>query len=255
MDDAIGAQPDMTLSPAVHDGGIAAPATPPSRPAKSRTPLIIAALVLIALLVGAGLWWLDYTRSPAYSIGQLAQAVQDRDWNGVQKYVDIDAVVGQVVDAAVGKSTEGGTSGLEPLLQQLAGSAKPALVQRAKDALRQAIESGGSWSGYGLGSLVGVCAANQVKSVDYIGDEALVAVAVPYGGKVFDVRLRMKRVDDHWRVTAIENVLDLSVLGLRTISRPIVKAPAWREWPFIEGTLIGAQSASDSGARFAHVMS
>jgi hypothetical protein len=215
MDDAIGTQPDMTLSPTVHDDRVAVAATRPSRPAKSKTSLIVAVVVLVAILAGAGLWWLDYTRSPAYSIGQLAQAAQNRDWIGVQKYVDIEAVVGQVVDAAVSRSVKGDTSGLEPLLRQLAGSAKPALVQRAKDALRQAIESGGSWSGYGLGSPVGVYAANQVKSVTYVGDEALVSVAVPYGGKVFDVRLRMKRVDDHWRVTAIENVLDLSVLGLR----------------------------------------
>jgi hypothetical protein len=32
---------------------------------------------------------------------------------------------------------------------------------------------------------------------------------------VFDVRLKMKRVDDHWRVTGIENVLDLPVLGTK----------------------------------------
>jgi hypothetical protein len=190
-------------------------ATPPSRRAKSKTSLIVAALVLIAMLVGAGLWWLDYTRSPAYSLGQLAQAVQDRDWNGFQKYVDIEAVVGQVVDAAVSGSVKGDTLGLGSLVTGLANTAKPALVQQAKETLRQSIEASAATAGAAAGSLAGFFIANQVKSVTYVGDEALVTVAVPYSGKVFDVRLKMKRVDDHWRVTGIENVLDLPVLGTK----------------------------------------
>jgi hypothetical protein len=210
MDDAIGTQPDVTLSPTVHEDRVALAATPPSRPAKSRTLLIIVALVLIALLVGAGLWWLDYTRSPAYSVGQLAQAVQDRDWVGVQRYVDVQAVVGQAVDAAVSKSLNGDTSGIGSLVTGLAQSAKPALVKQATELLRSSVETRATSSVDGVGSLVGFFAANHVKSVTYLSDaEALVTVAVPYSGQVFDLRLRMKRTGDHWHVTGIENILDL----------------------------------------------
>lgn len=215
MDDAIGTQPDLTLSPTVHGDGADAAATRPSRPEKSKTSLIVAVVVLVAILAGAGLWWLDYTRSPAYSLGQLAQAAQDRDWVGVQKYVDIEAVVGQVVDVDVSRSVKGDTSGLGSLVTGLAQSAKPALVEQAKETLRQSIEASAATAGGAAGSLAGFFIANQVKSVTYVGDEALVTVAVPYSGKVFDVRLKMKRVDDHWRVTGIENVLDLPVLGTK----------------------------------------
>jgi hypothetical protein len=213
MDDAIGTQPEMTLSPTVHEDRVALAAAPPSRPARSRTLLIIVALILVALLVGAGLWWLNYTRSPAYSLGQLAQAVQDRDWVGVQKYVDVQAVVGQAVDAAVSKSLSGDTSGIGSLVTGLTQSAKPALVQQATELLRTSVETRAASSGDGVGSLVGFFAANQVTSVTYLSDgEAIVTVAVPYSGRVFDLRLRMKRTGDHWRVTGIENILDLPAL-------------------------------------------
>ena len=215
MDDAIGAQLDMTSSPTVHGEGVDATATRPPRPAKSKTPLV-AALVLVALLLGAGLWWLNYTRSPAYSLGQLAQAVQDRNWVGVQKYVDVQAVVNQAVDAAVSKPLSGDTSGIGSLVTGLAQSAKPALVQQATELLRTSVETRATSSSDGAGALVQFFAANQIKSVTYVNDgEAVVTVAVPYSGKVFDVRLRMKRVDDHWRVRGIENILDLPALWAR----------------------------------------
>jgi hypothetical protein len=180
---------------------------------RSRTALVVALILLLALVLGAGIWWLNYTRSPTYSLGQLAQAVQDRDWVGVQKYVDVQAVVGQAVDAAVSKSLNGDTSGIGSLATGLAQSAKPTLVQQATELLRKSVETRATSSGDGVGSLVGFFAANQVKSVTYVSDgEALVTVAVPYSGQVFDLRLRMKRTGDHWRVTGIENILDLPAL-------------------------------------------
>jgi len=170
--------------------------------------LLVAALLLI--VAAGGLAWVNYTRSPAYSLVMLAGAVQNKDWDGVQKYVDVEAVVGQAVDAAIAKTPGGETGGLGALGVELAPSMKPALVQQAKDALRAAVEQGAVGSGEIQGVLVSVLVARQVKSVTYSGDEALVTVEVPRkSGAPFELRLTMKRVDDSWRVVAVENILDL----------------------------------------------
>jgi len=170
---------------------------------------------LLAAGVAAGVWWLEFTRSPAYSVGQLADAVRQGDWNGVQRYVDVDSVVGQAVDAAVGRSAGQDPSGLGGVVAGLAESAKPALVRQAKESLRLSVERGGTSPTQRSAAFSSYVAAVQVASVRYVGDEALVTLAVPGGaGKVLDLKLRMRRAGDHWRVTRIDDVLDLpGVLG------------------------------------------
>jgi hypothetical protein len=180
---------------------------------RSRAALIVTlALIAILLLagIGAAVWWIDFTHSPAYSIGQLAEAVQRRDWDGVQKYVDIDSVVRHAVDAAVSKAVKQDTTGLGALAAGIVKSTKADLVAQAKLTLRQGVEQGQSTLATDSISSVGFFAINQVKSVTYVGDEALVTVEVPLArGKPLELKLRMKRVGDHWRVIAIDNILDL----------------------------------------------
>lgn len=176
-----------------------------------RKPWIFVAIALsmvVIMLVGAGIWWRNYTTSPGYSLGQLAKSVENKDWDGVQKYVDIEAVVGQVIDVAVSKAVEEDDSGFGAFAAGFAQSMKPGLVQQAKDELRKSIEDG-SVSSKGDESLRSYFSAEKVKSVTRIGDEALVTVEVPDGDKTLDLKLKMKRVDDFWRIIAIENIEDL----------------------------------------------
>ena len=163
----------------------------------------------VLLLLGGLLAWRSYTTSPGYSLGQLAVAVERNDWDGVQKYVDLDSLIGQIIDVAVSKTIETDTSGFGALAAGLAQSMKPTLIQQAKDSWRKSVESGSSSSGGTSGNFRPVFAAKRVKSVTRIGDEALVTVEVPSSGTTYDVRLRMKRVDNFWRVTSIENLSDL----------------------------------------------
>lgn len=109
---------------------------------RRRSPLIlaVAAVLVVAIVGGAAWWWVSFTRSPAYSLGRLAAAVQQNNWDGVQKYVDVDSVIGQAVDAAVSKSLEKDTSGLGALVAGLAQSMKPALIQQAKEGFKKSIE-------------------------------------------------------------------------------------------------------------------
>lgn len=180
------------------------------RPRKGRTVAIVVALALLLAAVGGGVAWVSYTRSPGHSLALLTQAAQGKDWDGVQKYVDVDSVVSQAVDAAVARNLGDDTVGLGALAAGLTQAMKPTLVQQAKDSLRKSVEQGKVPATGGQPGAAYIFAAKQVKSVTYIGDMALVTVDVPQkSGPPFALRLKMKRVDDFWRVTAIENILDL----------------------------------------------
>lgn len=193
-----------TSQPTSEEPGGQPAASPPPR---SNLPLLIVLVVVIALIAGAGLWWRNFTTSPSYSLGQLAKAVQDKDWDGVQKYVDTDAIIDQAMDVLASQAPEEVDSGWGVSGAALLDAWKPAL----KDSIRKAIEEGGGGS-LGSSSLTSILAADRVKSVTYIGDEALVTIEVPRrGGKSMDLKLRMTRFDDFWRITAIENIDDLPI--------------------------------------------
>jgi len=169
-----------------------------------RTRLWASLIVVLALLAVAGAAWINYT-SPRYSVGQLARAAADGDWDGVQKYVDVEAVVSHRVDAATMGTFGGGDSWLGAVGAKLAESAKPGLTQGASNLLRTGIEMGPDRPNAAV-DLAGLFALKSVKSVTYAGDQALVTVAAPYGKeRTIDVTLRMKRVDNFWRVIAVED--------------------------------------------------
>ncbi|MRR10919.1 hypothetical protein EG835_00135 [bacterium] len=124
----------------------------------------------------------------------------------MQKYVDCDAVVSELVDTGITGTFGEDDSWLGASAAKLAESAKPALARTVKGALRTGIEMGPDRAG-DAAELAGLFAVRSVKSVSYAGEEALVLVEAPYGEeRAVEVTLRMKRVDDFWRVIAIEDL-------------------------------------------------
>jgi hypothetical protein len=122
----------------------------------------------------------------------------------VQKYMDVDAVASGFIDVAISKAFGAGTSGTGTS----GAGMKPKAIQQFKDSLKQSVENPTDPK---TGHLSGVLFVTKPKSVTYISkDEALVTVEVPVSaGRTQDVELRMKRADDHWRITAFENAADL----------------------------------------------
>lgn len=194
--------------------GAMSEATPLTPQKQSRTPLLITIGVLVVALIAAGLWWHSFTRTPRYSLGQLTNAVQKKDWDGVQKYVDVDAVVEQLMDVAMGQVLEEDDSGFGALAAGLMESMKPVLAQQVRKALQESVEEGVD-SESESASLVGALTANTVKKTTYIGDEALVTVkSEDASGESLELRLRMRRVEDFWRITGIENIEDFLPSGI-----------------------------------------
>lgn len=171
--------------------------------------LLLLALAAVAVVAVAGaLLRVNDTHAPQYSLEQMAKAAQNKDWDGVQKYIDVDAVASTFVDAALSKAFGVDTSGT-------AGPGvgmKPAAVQMIEDSLKNSVVNP---SGASIGRLSGVLFMEKAKSVTSVGEnEALVTVEIPVSAsETRDVVLRMARADDHWRITAFENAAELPDLS------------------------------------------
>jgi len=206
-----------------------APAT--VEPGKPKSPFAAMAIVLVFLLVvvaGAGAWFFGFTRSPAYSLGELAKAGQARDMDGVQKYLDIDAVIDQLLDIAISKVlAESGEA--DPSAAGMIEMMKPMLAEQLKEEIRKSIEEGKGAGGSGTGLVTNLFALTggpggaqkagpitnlfvlgKAKTTGRTGNEALLTIGIKdRKGKPLDLTLRMKRTGNHWQVIAIENAEEL----------------------------------------------
>jgi hypothetical protein len=195
------------------------PAGAPSGPGTFRLRLLVAAALLgVLLLAGLGVvaWWVSFTRSPAYSIEQLSTAMRHRDWDGFQKYVDVEAIAAGAFGAlesepAAQDSAE--TSVADTEYVQMMGHG---LADTVNEGIKYAFDKGPSSATLAGSVFSTAITARDVKSVAYTGGEAAVVVEIPLAeGGSTDVKLRMKRVGDHWRVVAVENAAELVGGGKR----------------------------------------
>lgn len=175
------------------------------RPRRFLLLALLAALAVVAVVVVVGaLLRANDTHAPQYSLEQMAKAARSKDWDGVQKYIDVDAVASTFVDAAISNAFGADTSGTVGADSAM----KPKAIQQIKDSLEKSVENATSTE---TGVLSGVLFVEKPKAVTYVSeDEALVTVEVPVSaGGTRDIRLRMKRTDDHWRIAAFENAAEL----------------------------------------------
>lgn len=180
----------------------------------ARRTALIAVLVVLLLAVAGTLWWGAFRESPRYSVGQLASAVDERDWDGFVTYVDVDAVLDQAYDQLADESLPDEDSFFGGIAGSLAESMKPTVLVQAKNALKKAIETGAVTPGDGPTPFRGLFMITNVKSVTHRDGEALVIAEVPLGKRrTVDLELRMTKVDEFWRVTAIENIAELELVG------------------------------------------
>jgi hypothetical protein len=167
--------------------------------------LAVAALAVVAAVVAVGaVLRTNDTHAPQYSLEQMANAARNRDWDGVQKYMDVDAVASAFVDVAISTAFGDDTS----RSGAVGAGMKPKAIQQIKDSLKRSVENATSTES---GDLSGVLFVDKPKAVTYITkDEALVTVEVPLSaGGTRDIGLRMKWADDHWRIAAFDNAAEL----------------------------------------------
>jgi hypothetical protein len=194
---------------------------------KSRVAKVLAILgllvvgLVLALAVGAFLWWQHYQTTPPYSLALLVDAAQRNDMPGVDKVIDTDKIVdnfaGLVIEKAAGRY--GGA--LNGEVNKTIKARVPALLPNIKQQVRDSL-------------------AARVKEISAKADQKpffVIALAMPYfvnvttvGDKagatltIHDqqVRMDLERSGDIWRVVAVQD----DALLQRMVDEVIKELPA-----------------------------
>ncbi|MDI1241655.1 MAG: hypothetical protein PSX80_07015 [bacterium] len=185
-------------------GGYAAPAG--RTRFKKIVVTILGSLFAIALVLGIGFYfyWQSLRSSPQYSLAMIVDAAKRDDQATVNRLVNIDDVVDDFLPQITTKAVELYGRGLPPtVLQQVARIAEPvmpAIKDRAREELPEAIKQKTSEFGYVPFEAM-VLGAEQYLDITVDADSATVKSLVPQ--QEFEVK--MKRNGSEWKIVAIKD--------------------------------------------------
>lgn len=188
-------------------------------------------LVLIgfALLLGAWLWYyFIYTRTPDYSIKQLAAGIERRDTSVLARYIDLDQTLDQAYDAFTAELFLYDTALTEETRDaylKFYNDIKPQLIQGVSDTIQRRVASG-EWllpDGAALtkGRQLGIdfehflersrLRATEIIAIDsfkVIDQQAHANMLIRdrHTGIEFTLTLHLKQAaDGHWQITQLPN--------------------------------------------------
>ena len=182
-------------------------------------------VLLLALVAGGYYYYTSLKSGPSYALMQAAAATQTHDLTTFERYVDVDALTGHLVDDVANQGSvvtsllPGGHFAMQGALRLL----KPQLTKAARSEVQRYVETGSveaaaaaapkrlvNLSFMGLASRV-VSPDSKFKGIKYTtekGDEALVGLEFTQPKfdttMVLEVKL-LKQPDGHWQAKELTN--------------------------------------------------
>jgi len=180
-------------------------------------------LVVILAVVVFSAWfgWRTWTQSPAYTLVGVLGSVKNRDFPSFERFIDVEAMVTNMVDDAQ-KKLEKETTGkpkaaLEALGAGVANMMKPALAKAATENLRKAVENHPEGS-VSIPSPLQMTWASITKSgpiffdsmkVDGKVAKATIKAGPPLVPAPVSAKLTMREKDGHWQIFASDDYQEL----------------------------------------------
>lgn len=183
-------------------------------------------LLLVVLAIGAYLYYQNFVGSPKYSLLQAHEAMEDHDMAAFEKYVDVTAVTGSLIDQlAEQRGLIGALNPASGVLRQALRYMKPQLSQVAHKEIQKYVETGDfkkdpnapkkqvdiSLSGLWNKVVSDSAAFKGVKYVKEEGETALVGLEFtqPRYDTTMVLEVKMHDQGDHWKVVALTNTAEL----------------------------------------------
>lgn len=172
----------------------------------------IVLFVLLSILAGSAvILYLRWT-SPMHSLREIASAVQQRDAKQLTKYVDVDQISTQAVDA-MSASTDG-------LAFAVTQNMRPTLIARFKSALLEGVEAGdlGGRTFAGLPGHIRPIRIAKTTRHGKVADVDVVFICPPHPDEI-TLTLQLRDQGTYWQLFRIANFVEaathISVLDTR----------------------------------------
>lgn len=179
------------------------------------------ALVLVALALGAFLWWQNYKTKPAYSLALLVDAVQTNDEAAFNQLVDTDKVVEnfvpQVTEKAVGRYAAALTAPIRRQVEALVPKLLPSVKAQVREEVTKKIKELSSRA-EGRPFILIALGMPYMVDVKEEGDTARVMANL----NDRQVELTMARSESRWKIVAVKD----DVMAAQIVDRIMKDLPA-----------------------------
>jgi hypothetical protein len=183
-------------------------------------------LLLVVVAIGGYLYYQNFTSSPKYSLLQAHEAMEDHDMAAFEKYVDVPAVTGTLIDQlAEQRGLIGSLNPASGVIRQALRYMKPQLTQVARKEIEKYVATGDfkkdpnapkkqvdiSLSGLWHKVVSDSAAFKGVKYVEEDGETALVGLEFtqPRYDTTMVLEVKMRDQGDYWQVVALNNTAEL----------------------------------------------
>ncbi len=187
--------------------------------------LILPLAVLFVIVLGALVW---ISMTPEYTIAQVLSAATKSDYVSVTQYVDMNAVVHNIVEpqTTAPKQPEPSESGIDKALDRIGQgimmAIKPKLTRNIKEEVQREIESGrfaqydvGNTYLFALKLLTDTHKTIHIRNKQPMGNLLKLSVVLT-GPNAGQVDVKLSKTDSRWVIKALEptNIRQLIDLGL-----------------------------------------
>lgn len=192
------------------------------QPQKKNYKLYAAALVVFIFIASASGYWY-WTRTPQYSLKQVAKAVQNHDLPSFQKYVDLDTAASRMIDDLVKSQPSSGSNVADSLTSGLVEMMKPKLVDMVKSQVLDLVEKGdieneNTDDNISLSQFYpneNNNKSSKFKGTEYVkkeGNIALVGIMLYYPTVDQDIiaEVKMRKMGSYWQVAEFSNFAELN---------------------------------------------
>ena len=176
------------------------------KPSRAKRIILVGAAVLailfLAALLGAFLYWQSLKSTPQYSLALIVEAAKKNDQATVNRLVDIDSVVDDFLPQVTSKAIElygrGLPKGVIDQVAKVAAPVMPAVKDRARDELPAAIKHKTAELGYVPFEAM-VLVAGRYLEIKTEGDMASVRSLTPDQ----ELEIKMKWDGEVWKIVAV----------------------------------------------------
>ncbi len=178
--------------------------------------IAVVSVVLTLCLLAGGLLYINWKRSPVYSIKQAGEAWRSHDKALFEKYVDLDTlldnVIGRYMEGAIKENAEETDPDMQIFAMGIAGFLKPMAVSMAKEMIVASIEpepaAGAEVPQAEAGKDIRL---KRIKTLSKEGDRASVELIVsdPETGEEIRLVLGLSKAEGFWKIDDVSNSTEI----------------------------------------------
>lgn len=177
---------------------------------------VLSVILILFVLCTAGLCWAynNWKESPSYSLSKVGLALQSKDSMMIEKYIDIESLLGDAFDTFFKESLkiygiENNNDILDMMIGGVVSASKPQIVSALKQGILDGIKNTSESSYEESISKSKIKSLKVIRKDSDLASVEIILLVPEAGNKELKLLLGMKKYSNYWRIERLQNSEDI----------------------------------------------